>query len=144
MNNTFVDKVNHKVSVKCLYTPDLEKLGENFYGAVKRVESLHGKIWDKPEISKEIDDYMKEQVDCGNYIPVDVNEARKKFQLHFVGYNFVVSATSSSTKVRMTTDSSMRSESGLSLNDVTKPAPGDVPSLRGILLRSRCHDFYVV
>ena len=38
----------------------------------------------------------------------------------------------------------MRSESGLSLNDVTKPAPGDVPSLRGILLRSRCHNFYAV
>ena len=44
----------------------------------------------------------------------------------------------------MTTDSSMRFKSGLNLNDVTKPAPGEVPSLRGILLRSRCHNFYVV
>ena len=44
----------------------------------------------------------------------------------------------------MTTYSSMRSESGLSLNDVTKPAPGYVPSLHGILLRSRCHNFYAV
>ena len=75
---------------------------------------------------------------------MDVDEDRKKFQLHFVGYIFVVSGTSSSTKVRMTTDSSMRSESGLSLNDVTKPAPGDVHSLRGILLRSRCHNFYAI
>ena len=44
----------------------------------------------------------------------------------------------------MTTDSSMRSESGLSLYDITKPAPGDVPSLRGILMPSRCHTFYAV
>ena len=107
MNNTFVDKVNHKVSVKCLHTQELDKLGENFYGATKRVQALHVKISDKPEISKEIDDYMKEQEDNGNYIPIDVDESRKKFQLHFVGYNFVVSATSSSTKVRMTTDSSV-------------------------------------
>ena len=35
--------------------------------------------------------------------------------MHFVVYNFVVSATSSSTKVRMTTDSSMKTETGLSL-----------------------------
>ena len=98
----------------------------------------------KPNIANEMDEYIREQVDNGNYILIDINEVRKKYQLHFVGYNFIVSATSSSTKVRMTTDSSMRSKSGLSLNDVTKPAPGDVPSLRGILLISRCYIFYAV
>ena len=36
------------------------------------------------------------------------------------------------------------SESGLSLNRVTKPAPSVVPSLRGILLWSRCHVYYSV
>ena len=65
-------------------------------------------------------------------------------QLHFVAYNFVVSSTSSSTKVRMTTDSSMRTETGLSLNDVSQPAPGNVPNMRGILLRSRCHPHFAV
>ena len=44
----------------------------------------------------------------------------------------------------MTTDSSMHTESGLSLNGVTKPAPGVVPNLRGILLRSRSHVYYSV
>ena len=61
-----------------------------------------------------------------------------------MGYNFEVSATSSSTKVRMTTDSSMHTETSLSLNEVTQPAPGDVPSLRGILVCSRCHPYYAV
>ena len=75
---------------------------------------------------------------------VDLEYARKENQLHFVGYNFMVSATSSSTKVRMTTDSSMKTETGLSLNEVTQLAPGDVPSLQGILMRSRCHPHYAV
>ena len=75
---------------------------------------------------------------------IDLEGARKDNQLHFVGYNFVVSATSSSTKVRMTTDSSMKTETGLCLNEVTQPAPGDIPSLRGILMHSSCHPHYAV
>ena len=108
MNNTFADKLNYKMSVQCLYTKNLKK---------------HVKISDNPNIAHEMDDYIREQVDNGNYIPINIYESRKKYQLHFVGYNFIVSATSSSTKVRMTTDSYMLSESGLSLNDITKPAP---------------------
>ena len=89
--------------------------------------------------------YILEQVNNSIFGEIDVNEARKNnHQLHFVGYIFVVSGTSSSTKVRMTTDSSMRTESGLSLNKVAQPAPGDVPSLQGILICSRCHPFYAV
>ena len=80
-----------------------------------------------------------------NYVETDINKARRNnHQLHFVGFNFVVSSTSSSTKVRMTTNNSMRTESGLSLNEVTQPAPEDVPSLWGILIRSRSHPFYAV
>ena len=87
---------------------------------------------------------MQEQINNGNYVEINIEDARKENQLHFVGYNFVVSATSSSTKVRMTMDSSMKTETGLSLNDVNQPAPGDVPSLQGILMQSRCHPDYAV
>ena len=74
-----------------------------------------------------MDKYIQEQVYNENYIEVNPYMARQEgHQVHFVGYNFVVSSTSSSTKVRMTTDSSMRTETGLSLNEVTKPAPGVV------------------
>ena len=38
----------------------------------------------------------------------------------------------------------MKTEKGLSLKDVTKPAPGDVPNLRIILNRSRYYEFYAV
>ena len=82
-----------------------------------------------------MDQYILGEVENGNYVEINPSEARiNGHQLHFVGYNYVVSSTSTSTKVRMTTDSSMHTESGLSLNGVTKPAPGVIPSLRGILL----------
>ena len=75
---------------------------------------------------------------------INPEDHRKDYQLHFGAYNFVVSSTSSSTKVRMTTDNSMCTESGLSLNDVPQPAPGDAPSLRGILMSSRSQPHYAV
>ena len=89
---------------------------------------MHNKISDKPQITLEMNEYIQEQIDNRNYVNINIEEAGKENQLHFVGYNFVVSA-SSSTKVRMTTDSSMKTETGLSLNEVTQPAPEDVPSL---------------
>ena len=144
MNNTAVYTVSNMVSVQYLYNKNLPKLSENYYGATKRISTLHNKIYNIPAISTEIDKYMQEQIDNGNYVKISVKESRKNNQLHLVGYNFMVLSTSSSTKVRMTTDSSMRTESGLSLNEVTQPAPGDVPSLRGILMRSRSHPFYAV
>ena len=76
-----------------------------------------------------MDKYIQGQIDVGNYVELQDLEEERKI---------------SSTKVRMTTDSSMRTESGLSLNDVTQPAPGDIPNLRGILMRSRCHPYYAV
>ena len=47
-------------------------------------------------------------------------------------------------KVLKNKDSPLHTEFGLSLNGVTKPAFGVVPSLRGIQLCSRCHAFYSV
>ena len=101
-------------------------------------------VYNKPEITSEMDKYIQQQVDNGNYVEINPEDFRNLHQLHFVAYNFVVSSTSTSTKVRMTTDSSMPTESGLSLNDVTQPAPGNVPSLRGILTCSRSHPYYAV
>ena len=108
--NTTVDKINNKVSVKCFYKEDkVPILGENYYGATKRAATLPNKIYPNPEVAGEMDLNIKEQVDNENYIPIVLKEAlQENHQLHFVGYNYVVSSTSTSTKVRMTTQSSTR------------------------------------
>ena len=66
MENMSMDTLNHQVSVKYLYKENLANLGENYYGATKRIMTLHNKIFDKPEISTEIDKYMLEQINNGN------------------------------------------------------------------------------
>ena len=144
MNNTSVDPVKNKTSVTILYKPNLSELGENHERVTKRINTMHKKIYSLPEIPTELDKYIQSQADKGNFVEINPENHRDEYQLHFVAYNYVVSGTSSSTKIRMTTDSSMRTETGLSLNDVTQPAPGNVPNLRGILMRSRCHLHYAV
>ena len=82
-----------------------------------------------------------------NYIRINPHKARQEnlnHQLNFFGYNFVGSSMSSSTKVGMTMDSSTHTETSLSLNVVTKPAPGVVPNLCGILKCSRCKNQFAV
>ena len=116
LNNTTVDPIKNKSCFEYLYKPNLLNLEENYYGATKRIPALHIRISNKPEIMAEMDKYIQQQIDNGNYMEINPEDHRKEHQLHFVAYNFVVSSTSSSTKVRMTTDSSMRTESGLSLN----------------------------
>ena len=65
MENTSVDTLNHQVSVKYLNKENLVNLGENYYGATERIKTLHNKIYDKPEITTELDKYMQEQIDNG-------------------------------------------------------------------------------
>ena len=144
MDNTFVNPIMNKTCVKYLYKSNLANLGENYYCATKRIHILHNKISNKPEITTEMDKYIQQQIDNGNYVEINPEDHRKHHQLHFVAHNFVVSSTSTSTKVRMTTYSFMRTESCLSLKDVTQTAPGNVPSLIGILMRSRSRPYYAV
>ena len=138
--NTFMDNSNKRVSVTCLYEEDkLKKLGENHSGAIRRIQSLHNK---SPTSQRSP---LKWTSTSRGYVQINLDEARQNnHQMHFVGYNFIVLSTSSSTKVRMTTDSSNKTKTCLSLNEVTKPVPGDVPSLCGILTRSWCSDFFAV
>ena len=82
INNTTVNKVNHQVSVKYFYYNNLSKLGENHYGATKRIMTLHNKKADKPEIASDINKYILEQLTNGNYVEFDIQEARNnKHQL---------------------------------------------------------------
>ena len=95
--NTTMDTAKNKVSVKYLYNREkLPKIGENFYGATKRASALHTKILPKADVASGMEQYIYEQVE--NYVEIIPSEAcLNKQQLHFVGYNFVVSSNSSST-----------------------------------------------
>ena len=76
MKNTQVDKENNKVQVNYLYKETLENLGENYFGATRRTQTLHSKVYTQPMVAAEMDNYIREQVNNNNYIEVDIHAAR--------------------------------------------------------------------
>ena len=81
MDNTYVDPIKNKTCVKYLYKPNLANLGENYYGATKRIHALHNKISNKPEITAEMDKYIQQQIDNDNYMEINPEDQRKHHQL---------------------------------------------------------------
>ena len=66
-----VDRFNNKVQVKYLYDKKkLLDLGENFYGATKRVSELHNRIMSKTEVASGMDQYINEQVENKKYLEI--------------------------------------------------------------------------
>ena len=81
MKNTTVDPIKNTVSVQYLYKENLAKLGENYFGATKSILTIHNKIFNKPEISPEIDKYVQKQ-DNKNYEKVDNMEFKTTLPKH--------------------------------------------------------------
>ena len=78
-----MDKDNNKVLLNYLYTEKLVNLGKNFFGITWRIQTLHNKIYPKPEVATEMSKYIQEQVYNGNYIEVDPYIARQEgHQIH--------------------------------------------------------------
>ena len=76
MDNTVIDPIKNKVQVNCLYKPNLPNLGENYFCATKRIYALHVRISDKPEIEAEMDKYINQQINNGNYIKINPDDHR--------------------------------------------------------------------
>ena len=84
MDNTSVDLINNKSSVNILYKPNLADLGENLAGATARVHTLHKKIYNLPEVPAEMDKYVQQQVHQGNYVKINPEDFKDKYQLPYV------------------------------------------------------------
>ena len=72
-----------------------------------------------------INAYVESQLEQGKWEEVTQEEMDNEFRKHFVVYTWVESPTSTSTKVRVVTDTSARTETGVCLNDVIRDPQGN-------------------
>ena len=122
------------------YEDKLKLLGTNEEAARGRAIKVIRNVSKKLDVAKSMDDYVANQMAEKKWVKVTQEEIQQAEQVHYVVYNFVESETSTSTKVRFVTDSSCRTESGLSLNHTVRDPPGLVQDMRGIIIRSRTAD----
>ena len=124
-NHIIINPIDNNVTGVYQYFEDkLKLLGTNEQGARGRAIKVIRTITKKPDVARAVNIYVATQKAEKKWVSVTQEEIQKAEQIHYVVYNFVESETSTSTKVRFVTDSSCRTESGLSLNHTVRAPPG--------------------
>ena len=139
IDNIRIDEDCRTMHISYIYDEEkLRNLGTNERGALGRAVKSSDKMNKNPLVAISGDEYRSDQHKLGKWKLVEPGELETNgLQKHYTAYNFVVNTNSETTKIRIVTDSSCKTETGLSLNDVVKAPPGNIPSMRGILMRTR-------
>lgn len=110
-------------------------LHDHFVLCKKRLESLHSRLKQNPDLLKKYDDIFKSQRSLGiiEEVPEDCCEPGES---HYLPHHPVVNESKNTTKVRIVFDASAKSE-GPSLNECLHKGPQLTPLIFDIFLRFR-------
>ena len=124
--------------------PEVQSLGESRSQAVRRFLSLERTLHSRNEFGK-FGDVINEYFDLGHaelVPPADLNAPTS--QVFYLPMHAVHKQSSTTTKIRAVFDASMKSASGVSLNDTLMVGPTVHPQLVNVLLRFRMHRIALV
>ena len=121
----FLDRINftgNRYSVKLPWKEGHDKLPDNYANSLGRMKSQLKQLRKEPELLKEYDAIIKEQVELGIVEPVA--ELEKANKVHYLPHEAVIREDAVTTKVRIVYDaSSKESKLGTSLNDCLHVGP---------------------
>ena len=128
-------------------------LPNNHHLCVKRLYSLLRRLHQTPQLFRQYDDVIRQQIELGILEPVELKlgfpeQTHGQDQLgqgpiHYLLHHAVVKQDNQTTKIRVVYDASARS-GGPSLNDCLHVGPKFNQKIMEILLRFRVHDVAVV
>ena len=125
--------------VKIPFKNSLEKLGDSRRMALNRFKTCENKLNKNSELKKEYNSFMQEYLDLGHMKEVkDENEQNKD------GYympHHAIFKNSVTTKCRVVFDASVKTDSGLSLNDVQFCGPTLQRDIFDILINFRQYKY---
>ena len=111
-------------------------LPSNYGNALSRLRSQVRKLEKEPEVLREYDHMIKDQLEKGIVEKVPDQEVKAGKIVHYLPHQAVVRKSAETTKVRMVFDaSSKESRRGVSLNDCLHVDPPLAPLLFDVLLR---------
>ena len=119
-------------------------LPENYGLALGRLKTLTQRLQRHPDLLKQYDDIIKDQVTRGiiEKVPTDCNLKTKK---HYIPHHPIITPTKNTTKVRIVYDASAKTkEENTSLNECLYRGPILLENLIGLLLRLRCKKIGIV
>lgn len=131
-------QVDGRFIVELPFRMDPNCLGRSMEQALSRFLSMERKLQRDPDLSKEYKEFMKEYIDLGHMSLLD-DPVILPGQYFYIPHHAVFKATSSTTKLRVVFDASMKSSSNVSLNDALMTGSILQQDLFDILLRFRLH-----
>ena len=113
---------------------------DHFNLCYNRLRYLQRRLIKQPEILKEYQGTIDEQLRCNIIEPVDNSNESSDTFIHYMPHHAVVKQGRSTTKVRVVYDGLATShECNIALNDCLQVGPNLIPKLFNVLIRFRCY-----
>ena len=134
-----IRRVGEKYEIKLPWKNKRPVISTNYDMCQNRLKSLYYKLLKEPELLKEYDSIMNDQLEKGiiESVPTEGTEPNN---VHFMPYHAVVRQDKETTKLRVVYDGSAKKpQQTHSINDLLKTGPNYIPKLRDVLVKFRSH-----
>ncbi|XP_048522596.1 uncharacterized protein LOC125504514, partial [Dendroctonus ponderosae] len=118
---------------------NLSDLGESYEVALKRFYAMERKLNKDPVLRDEYVNFISEYERLGHMSKINSNAINSENVKFYLPHHGVVKQSSTTTKLRVVFDGSVKSSSGISLNDTLKVGPKLQDDLMDLLLNFRTH-----
>lgn len=133
--NTYQKDSTGRFVVSIPFKKNVTLLGESRQKALDRFKSTEKRLSKNTNLKKEYYEVMAEYINMGHMSKID--DEKDDGRSYYLAHHAVIKATRLTTKVRVVFDASMKTDSGLSLNDVQYTGPSLQDDIFSILLRFR-------
>ena len=135
-----VEFVEGRYQVRLPFKEDHDLLPDNFALCKSRLVSLLRRLSVKPDVSRQYNDVIREQLKQGIIEPVDQGTTNGVGKVHYIPHHEVIRVDKETTKLRVVYDASAKAQSTTpSLNDCLYAGPPLSSLIYDILLRFRVH-----
>ena len=132
----------HRYEVRLPWKDNHPTVPSDYELCVNRLRSLQRKLLKEPELVKEYDQIIEEQINHGivERIPEEEQKEKENENVHYLPHHAVIRRDRETTKLRIVYDGSARPpERAHSLNDCLETGPNFTPQLFDTLVKFRWH-----
>lgn len=119
-------------------------LGESYSIAKNCLMSLERRLERNPDLKLKYTEFLNEYESLGHMSRIDPHSTNSDGPIVYLSHHSVLRESSTTTKLRVVFNASLKTSTGLSLNDVLKVGPKVQPDIIDIVLRMRTYPILVI
>lgn len=146
IHEEFLEKLTHRgdhYQVSLPWKATHPPLPDNYELSKRRLNSLLSRLRKEPDVLKEYDSVIRDQIDRGIVEVVDKETRPESNRIHYIPHHAVIRRDKSTTRLRVVYDASAKSD-GASLNECLHAGPPLAQNIFDIMLRFRSHRIALV